>query len=95
MGPTLAKNVYNISQYVNWPPFSISMEDTFVGMLCLHSKAYYMHIISHFSSGAQHGTNLVEFVKQELRPDLFYVYAHTEAHIRMAWSYLNPTNKTI
>jgi hypothetical protein len=59
----LAFNVYNQSTFVYWPRFSTSMEDVYLGMLCLHLGANFFEAGDRFES---------EQSKAAARANLFY-----------------------
>ncbi len=83
----LAERVLNLSLRVYWPPFSVWLEDIYVGMLCIYLRAEAFNLNGHFSS---HGQDEVDMnaMKKRSRQEVFFVYMKTISDFNGIWKFL-------
>ncbi len=68
MTPALAGELYELSRFVRWAPFSTWLEDIYVGMLATYANVTFVSMLPHFSSLVQYD----EFSLWRVRRDLFW-----------------------
>jgi beta-1,3-galactosyltransferase 1 len=74
----LAESVYELSTKVDWPPFSVWLEDIYVGMLCIYLKASSFNLNAYFSAHGQDEANKDQVMTRSIE-SLFFVYMKTMA----------------
>jgi beta-1,3-galactosyltransferase 1 len=81
----LATALYDLSEYVFWPPFSYSYEDIYIGTLAVSLGAHFVQIAPYFE------TFTFEKIKSSRRKEnLLFVHVEQAYEIRRAWVALNP-----
>lgn len=88
----LAIDMLSVSYYVNWPPFSVWLEDIYTGLLCNHMQCDFVPLDKYFSSTSQFLTD-EKIVREKNTDNLLFIYAHQDQEIQLYWKII--TNSTI
>lgn len=84
----LASEIYQLSRFVYWPPFSVSLEDVYIGLLCMHLQTNYIQMLPHFLNGDQWGARLDSLKLSPNKQNIYFIFAHELNDYKAKWDAL-------
>ena len=88
MSQDLTASIYNESWFVYWPPFSISLEDVYIGILTIMLYANYLHYEKYFEAPYQLESS-DEKIHRRMEMDrdgLLIVFGHSFQEYNRSWN---------
>jgi hypothetical protein len=84
----LADAYFRLSEYVYWPPFSVWLEDVYIGMLSIHLGVDFVQLVEHYYMYTEHnGGNKLIGIADRPKDSLLFVNIYEKGHLDLIWNY--------